>query len=123
TPNRLKLDEEKFQIQQAYESIKKLVRQIDVTLEQHAESLETRSDKKLAAMEKKMLRAEKRKFENAKNQLSKLITVLAPGGGLQERTENFMLLYAKWGSGLFEMLYDNSLTLEQEFCVITEADS
>lgn len=123
TPNRLQLDEEKFQIQQAYHSIKQLVRQIDVTLEQHAESLETRSNKKLAAMEKKMLRAEKRKFEDAKNQLSKVIAALAPGGGLQERTENFMLLYAKWGNNLFKVLYKNSLTLEQEFCLLTENDS
>ena len=71
-------------------------------------------------MEKKMLRAEKRRFADTKNQLSKIITSLFPNDGLQERTENFMLLYAKWGNDFFKMLYDNSLTLEQEFCVIEE---
>lgn len=120
TTHRLRLDEEKFQIQQAYFSIKRLVKEIDVTLEQHAEALETKANKRLETMEKKMLRAEKRKFEDSKNQLSKIFNSLFPGGGLQERTENFMLLYSKWGNDLFKILYDNSLTLEQKFCVIEE---
>ena len=118
TPHRLLLDEEKFQIRQAYFSIKKLVKEIDVTLEQHAEALETKANKRLEAMEKKMLRAEKRKFEVIKNQLEKIFTSLFPAGGLQERTENFMFFYSKWGKDLFDVLYKNSLTLEQEFCVI-----
>lgn len=120
TNHRLKLDEEKFQMQQAYYSIKKLVKEIDVTLEQHAEALETKSLKKLSALEKKMFRAEKRKFEDQKNQLSKIFSVLFPQGNLQERTENFMLYYARMGDDFFKMLYTNSLTLEQEFCVIEE---
>lgn len=120
TKHRLKLDEEKFQMQQAYYSIKKLVKEIDVTLEQHAEALETKSLKKLSELEKKMLRAEKRKFEDKKNQLSKIFSVLFPQENLQERTENCMLYYARMGDDFFRMLYENSLTLEQEFCVIEE---
>jgi len=123
TKHRLKLDEEKFQMQQAYYSIKKLVKEIDVTLEQHAEALETQSIKKLSAMEKKMLRAEKRKFEDQKKQLSKIFAALFPRGNLQERTENFMLFYSKWGNNLFDILYKYSLTLEQELCMIEEIDS
>lgn len=121
THHRLQLDEEKFQIQQAYFSIKKLVKEIDATLEQHAEALETQTIKKLSETEKKMLRAEKRKFLDIKNQLSKVLSVLFPENNLQERTENFMLFYSKWGNDFFEMLYKNSLMLEQEFCVIEEA--
>ena len=120
TPNRLQLDEERFHIRQHIISIKKLVSEIDVTLAQHAEALEKRSDKKLEAMEKKMLRAEKRKFEEAKNQLSKVIATLSPAGALQERTENFMLFYSKFGSHLFKILYDNSLTIEQKFCLLVD---
>ena len=123
TKHRLTLDEEKFQMQQAYYSIKKLVKEIDVTLEQHAEALETQSIKKLSAMEKKMLRAEKRKFEDQKKQLSKIFAALFPRGNLQERTENFMLFYSKWGNNLFDILYKYSLTLEQEFCMIEEIGS
>ena len=120
TTHRLTLDDEKLQMQKVYTSIKKVVTEIDTTLEQHVESLETKNLKKLLALEKKMLRAEKRKFEDQENQLAKIFSVLFPQGNLQERTENFMLYYAKWGHSFFEMLYDNSLSLEQKFCVIEE---
>jgi bacillithiol biosynthesis cysteine-adding enzyme BshC len=120
TRHRLQLEEEKFQIQQAFYSIKQLVQQIDPTLEQHAQALETQSTNKLKALEAKMLRAEKRKFAEAKNQLAKITAALFPADGLQERSENFMLLYAKWGQALFDVIYQNSLTLEQQFCVIGE---
>jgi len=117
---RLSLDDEKFQMQEVYASIRKTVSEIDTTLRQHVESLQTKNFKKLLALERKMLRAEKRKFEDHKNQLAKIFAALFPGGHLQERTENFMLYYAKSGNGFFEMLYDNSLSLEQKFCVIEE---
>ena len=120
THNRLTLDEEKFQIQQAFFSIKKIVKEIDVTLQQHAEALETAGNKKLETLEKKMLRAEKRKFADVKNHLSKILAALFPGDGLQERTDNFMLYYSKMGDEFIKILYDNSLTLQQEFCVIEE---
>ena len=120
TTHRLQLDEEKFQIQQAFYSVKQLVRQIDPTLEQHASALETQNANKLAAMEVKMLRAEKRRFADAKNQLSTIMAALFPDGGLQERSENFMLLYAKWGEALFDLIYQHSLALEQQFCIIEE---
>ena len=44
-----------------------------------------------------MLRAEKRKFSDQKNQLNKIFFGLFPGDGLQERTENFMLFYSRMG--------------------------
>ncbi|MGH2563949.1 MAG: bacillithiol biosynthesis cysteine-adding enzyme BshC, partial [Ginsengibacter sp.] len=74
----------------------------------------------LETLEKKILRAEQRKFADIRNQLSKIYSSLFPGSGLQERTENFILFYSKWGNDLFKILYDNSLTLEQKFCVIEE---
>ena len=65
-----------------------------------------------------MLRSEKRKFLAQKNQLDKLFSILFPAGGLQERTENFMLFYSQWGKDYFKVLYEASLTLEQQFCII-----
>ena len=65
-----------------------------------------------------MLRAEKRKFADQKNQLNKIFSSLFPDDGLQERTENFMLFYSRWGNDFFKILYENSLTLEQEFCIV-----
>jgi bacillithiol biosynthesis cysteine-adding enzyme BshC len=118
----LNLDKEKRQFESIYKNIKQLVTQINVTLEQHAEALEAKQMKSLSALEKKMFRAEKRKFVDQKNQLNKIFSSLFPNDGLQERTENFMLFYSKWGIDFFKMLYDASLNLEQRFCIIIIED-
>ena len=116
----LNLEEERIQLGNVYQQIKEIVRNIDITLEQHVNALETKQMKSISALEKKMLRAEKRKFTDQKNQLNKLSSTLFPGNGLQERTENFMLFYSNWGNNFLKMLYESSLTLEQEFCIIEE---
>lgn len=116
----LNLNDEVIKLQAVYDDIKLIVKDIDPTLLQHAEALQARAAKKLSGLEKKMLRAEKRKFEDTKNQLNKILDSLFPTGNLQERTENFMLYYAKWGDDLLKEIYKNSLTLKQEFCVIEE---
>ncbi len=116
----LNLDTEKSEFKDLYFKIKNLVNQIDVTLNRHILSLEAQQLKTLSALEKKMFRSEKRKFEAQQNQLSKIFSALFPDDGLQERTENFMLLYAKWGNDFISLIYENSLGLEQKFCVLEE---
>ncbi len=115
----LNLDNEKLQIQVLYEKIKAAANEIDPTLSQHGAALETRQLKALSSLEKKMFRAEKKKFAAQKNQLGKIFSALFPGEGLQERSENFLLFYAKWGCDFMEMIYENSLALEQEFCILS----
>ena len=118
--NKLNLDEEQLKLQAVYKEIQQIVEQIDVTLLHHTEALQTKALNSLSVLEKKMLRAEKRKFQDTKNQLNKILISLFPNGSLQERTENFMLYYAKWGDNFINVIYKNSLTLQQEFCVIEE---
>ncbi|HSN08726.1 MAG TPA: bacillithiol biosynthesis BshC, partial [Hanamia sp.] len=114
----LNLDKQKKEFDKIYNEIKAIVSGIDTTLEEHTKALETKQMKKISVLEKKMLRAEKRKFSDQKNQLNKIFSGLFPGDGLQERTENFMLFYCRQGNDFFQMLYDASLTLAQEFCII-----
>jgi bacillithiol biosynthesis cysteine-adding enzyme BshC len=114
----LNLDIEKKEFEAVYDKIRSIVNKIDTTLAEHAHALETKQMKKLSALEKKMLRAEKRKFADEKNQLDKLFSGLFPSGELQERVENFMLFYARWGNDFFKVLYDASSTLEQRFCIV-----
>ena len=114
----LNLGKQKKEFETIYSEIKSLVSIIDTTLEEHTKALETKQMKKISSLEKKMLRAEKRKFRDQKNQLDKIFSSLFPEDGLQERTENFMLFYSRLGNEFFKILYDASLALEQEFCVI-----
>ncbi len=118
----LDLSNEKIKMESAYNEIKQTVKQIDLTLVQHTEALQTKALKRISSLEKKMLRAEKRRFEDIKNQLNKILDSLFPVGNLQERTENFMLFYAKFGSDFINELYKNSLTLTQQFCVLEERE-
>ncbi len=122
TTLRLHIDSEKLEIKKQYDSIKEAAGNIDLTLKQHVEALQVSALKRLDILEKKMLRAEKRKFADIKNQVEKIYKILFPENNLQERTENFMLFYAKWGSEFFETLYENSLTTQQEFCVMKEVE-
>ncbi|MGN6533187.1 MAG: bacillithiol biosynthesis cysteine-adding enzyme BshC [Ginsengibacter sp.] len=114
----LNLIKEKKQFENIYDELENLVKRIDSTLVHHVEALEIRHIKALTVLEKKMFRAEKRKFTDQKNQLNKIFITLFPNDGLQERTENFMLFYSKWGRDFFKMLYDASLTLDEKFCII-----
>ncbi len=119
----LNLIDEKKEFENIYYQMKELVKRIDATLEEHVTALEKKQMKKLTVLEKKMFRAEKRKFTVQKNQLNKIFSSLFPNEGLQERTENFMLFYSKWGNDFFKILYDASLTLEQKFCILEEFTS
>jgi bacillithiol biosynthesis cysteine-adding enzyme BshC len=102
-----------------YDRLKTVAGQIDDTLTTHVAALQTRAIKPLHELEKKLLRAERRKYEVEKRQLSAVKHALFPNNGLQERVDNFMPYYAKWGKDFFKTIYDHSLTLEQKFVVIT----
>ncbi len=116
----LNLDKEKRSLQELYTNLKATTGFIDITLVRHTEALHKKALDKIEALEKKMLRAEKKKFEAQQRQLHKLKEQLFPHNSLQERIENFMSFYAKWGSGFIDALYKNSLALEQELVVMEE---
>lgn len=103
-----------------YEQIRTQAEAIDKTLSQYVNAIKTRSLKDLEELEKKMLRAEKRKYEEQQRQIEKIKEVLFPNNGLQERVENFSWFYAKWGAGFIEELYRNSLALEQKFTILSQ---
>ena len=91
---------------------------MDCTLVDHVAALEQNLNTNLAALEKKILKAEKRKFKEQQNQIDKLKSILFPNENLQERVENFSLLYSSMGNKLIDTLYTNSKGLDQLFTVI-----
>ncbi len=114
------LEKEKLAIHELYEKLKLIAGNIDVTLKIHTEALQKQALKKIVALEKKMLRAEKRKFEIQQRQLKNIKTILFPNNNLQERVENMMPFYALWGKGFIKMIYDHSNGLNQQFGIISE---
>ena len=107
-------------IEKLYESVKAQAGSVDQSLVQHVESLKSKSIFRLKELEKKMLRAEKRKYSDQQRQITSVRTALFPGNGLQERSENISYFYAKWGRDFLRKLYEESLTIEQEFVILQE---
>jgi bacillithiol synthase len=109
------------QAEELYQTLSQRAGAIDPTLARHVAALRARSIRQLEELEKKMIRAEKRKWSVQQGQLQKLRDALFPRNGLQERVENFSLFYAKWGRGFIDELYRHSGALEQEFTVLVKA--
>ena len=118
--NEVKLNGSLSELEQMYENFKKQASAVDSSLEKHVEALKLRTVHRLQELEKKMLRAEKRKFADQQRQINTIKEHLFPGSGLQERYDNFSYYYAKWGKEFFDLLYKHSLNFEQEFVTLRE---
>jgi bacillithiol biosynthesis cysteine-adding enzyme BshC len=105
-------------VKQQYQALQIIAGNIDASLRNHTEALQTKALKPLYELEKKMLRTEKRGFEAQQRQIEKLKTALFPNNSLQERVDNFSYFYARYGKDWLQTIYNQSLTLEQQFTII-----
>jgi bacillithiol biosynthesis cysteine-adding enzyme BshC len=119
--NATKLNGSLTAMEKLYESFKEQATAVDSSLAKHVEALKTKTIYRLQELEKKMLRAEKRKFTDQQRQIHTIKEALFAGNGLQERRENLAYYYAKWGRSFIASLYDASLGLEQEFVILKES--
>lgn len=116
----LQLSEEKNHLAALYQTINQVAAAVDITLQKHTEALFKNALKKLEQLEKKMLVAEKKKYEAQQRQVEKIKASLFPGSHLQERVDNMLPYYARYGSSFIEMIYTYSGNFQQEFCIISE---
>ncbi|MEI9810861.1 MAG: bacillithiol biosynthesis BshC [Bacteroidota bacterium] len=77
--NQTKFNGSLTQVEQMYELFKKQAGQVDVSLTKHVEALKTKAVYRLQELEKKMLRAEKRKFADQQRQIHTIKSALFPG--------------------------------------------
>ncbi len=120
--NQLSLDAEIGQAQALYDQLQNLTDKVDKTLAVHVKALAKQALKKLLELEKKILRAERAKFETQRNQITSLKAALFPNNSLQERVENFSLFYARYGNDWLHKLYDESDGFQKGFGVLTLLD-
>ena len=116
----LHLEAEKKNLVQLYEKMKANAGAIDTTLMQHVEALAVQAVNRIEKLEKKIYKAEKKKFEAKHRQVSKIKETLFPSGTLQERVDNLLPYYAKWGKSFIPMLYNYSKVMDQQFCILDE---
>jgi bacillithiol biosynthesis cysteine-adding enzyme BshC len=112
------ISEEIKSIESLYKKLQLKATDVDKSLDEHVISLEIKSGKKLAELEKKMMRSERNKFEASKRQIKSIKSDLFPNNSLQERVFNFSDFYSRMGKSFIQMIYDASPALEMNFTII-----
>jgi uncharacterized protein YllA (UPF0747 family) len=101
-----------------YSTIKNEVVKVDPTLGTHADNLAQQAKAKLLALEKKMLRAEKRKQTVAIQRIHRIKKELFPQDNLQERIEHFSKWVGQYDLSWIETIMEHSKGLESKFSII-----
>ena len=115
----LHLNLELAQLRELYNDIKVAVMKVDPTLGDHTQNLAHQSEKKLQELEKKMIRAERRKQATQIERIHAIKNSLFPAGSLQERVENMAEWVGDYDIAWIEAIFEYSNTMEQNFTVIT----
>ncbi len=95
-----------------------LANQTDASFSGAVKAQEAKQLKGLDQLEKRLLKAQKRKYQDELNRLVSLQNDLFPNGGLQERFANFSEFYLAFGPILIEKLMDQLHPLDHEFTVL-----
>jgi bacillithiol biosynthesis cysteine-adding enzyme BshC len=112
------ISEEMIAISVLYKKLQEKAAAVDRSLNEHVISLEIKATKKLAELEKKILRSERNKFDASRRQIAVIKEDLFPKNSLQERLYNFSDYYARMGKDFMQLIYQASPALEMQFTVI-----
>lgn len=118
TTHRLNLRDEWMELNAIFGKIKLRTHKIDPSLGPSTDAVKARLKKAINNLEKKLLKADKRNHEDALIQIERVKEKLFPGGGLQERSENFATLYVRYGDELIEDLIKYFNPLEFKFTIL-----
>lgn len=114
------LDEERKAIEKTFLSAIEKLSKTDVTLKASAEAEKENALKAIDKLESKLRKAEKNKHDIEINKIKKLKEKLFPEGMPQERYENFIPYYLKYGEEFFEMLLNNGDVFDFKVNVLLE---
>lgn len=101
-----------------FDELEKLALSTDKSFGTAVAAQKAKQLKGLENLEKKLLRAEKRRHEDILNRAVALRNELFPGGGLQERQENFSGFYADYGPEFIEAILSGLNPLDQQFKIL-----
>jgi bacillithiol biosynthesis cysteine-adding enzyme BshC len=114
----LSLNDEERAIRAVFDQIKLNAYKIDKSLSQSADGAKTKALKLISNLEKKMLRAEKRKHKTSLAQIEHLKEKLFPTGVLQERVLNIAPMFVSYGDDFIESLIIHFKPLDHQFTVL-----
>lgn len=103
---------------QIFHSIKLKATAIDKTLESTVEAEFSKTSSSIKNIENKITKAQKRGEDTSLNQIEKVREKYFPNHGLQERHDNFLYYFSKYGEEFLELLKKELDPLNNEFTVI-----
>ncbi len=119
----LQLSHLEEELQGVFKKLKSSLSDTHDSMQDAIEAEQTRQLKSIKRLEKKLLRAEKRKHTEALLHLDKFREELIPGGAPQERVDNLSLAYTTFGPAFFEYLAKHLNPTSQEYTLFLDVDS
>jgi len=110
---------QKKHLTQQFEDLYQLAEQTDKTFVSAVKAQEVKQLKGLENLEKRLLKAQKRKLQDQVSRMTVLQNELFPNNSLQERTTNFSEFYMEYGEELIPQLIENLNPLSSEFLILT----
>ena len=104
----LDITQEKESLETVFNQLMQKATAIDTSLDKAVLAEKQAVTNAIAKLEAKLLKAEKAKMEVQLTQINGILGKLFPGGGLQERHDNFIPWYLKYGPGFIEMLINQA---------------
>lgn len=118
TEEELSLATEMTALNQVFEQIVAKAAQVDPGLEKGVLAQQVQMQKSIDKLEQRLVRAEKKNQETALKQLRKLKEKLFPNRGLQERHDNFLDFYSRYGRQFIQVLKEKLHPLDKKFLII-----
>ena len=109
----------KEQLQHQFETLYKVASQTDEDFMGAVKAQEIKQNNGLANLEKRLLRAQKRKLGDVLQRIVDLQNELFPNQSLQERQANFSEFYLENGENLIPTIVEKLKPLENQFDIIT----
>ncbi|MDA9056496.1 bacillithiol biosynthesis cysteine-adding enzyme BshC [Flavobacteriaceae bacterium] len=110
---------QKEQLKQQFKDLYAIAGQTDKSFKGAVSAQEKKQIKGLEALEKRLLKAEKKAHKDYIERLETLHLELFPNGGLQERVTNFSEFYLEHGNSFIKHLKTELAPLNQKFHVLT----
>ena len=118
TSESLELDNERERLELLFIDMETRLAKINPDLKKSVRSGFAKTDRVVRNLEKKMMRAERKKQEILINRLKQVRETLLPRNGLQERNMNFVPLYLDYGAGFIDALLEVLDPFENAFSVL-----
>ncbi len=113
------LSDLKQQLQQQFQALNELTSKTDRSFEGAVKAQEVKQTKGLEHLEKRLLKAQKRKLADSLSRITALQNELFPNQSLQERQANFSEFYLENGEQLLPKLVNEIKPLSTNFTIIT----